>query len=181
MAHCLKAWVQIWIPELWRERSSSVQYSRFWFVTVSNFTLWCTWFPPECGTSMLPNLSLKAVLSTTFLDFRECESDLKMAAACFHALQYYSLSCKCCSGYHWSLAILQRIFFFLQNFFCIKIAFQKSHLNKISQNSFMLLCLVKRICPRNIFGFHLDFHLFLLIARRFLSVKSHQPDSTSQF
>lgn len=126
MAHCLKAWVQIWIPELWREGSSSVQYLRFWFVPVSNFTLWCTWFPPECGTSMLPNLPLEAVLSSTFLDFREYESNLKMAAACFHALQYYSLSCKCCSGYHWSLAILQQIFFFLQNFCCIKITFQKS-------------------------------------------------------
>lgn len=176
MAHCLKAWVQIWIPELWREGSSSVQYLRFWFVPVSNFTLCCTWFPPECGTSMLPNLPLEAVLSSTFLDFRECESDLKMAAACFHALQYYSLSCKCFSGYHWSLAILQQIFFFfLQNFCCIKITFQKSF-----QNFFMLLCLVKRICAKNIFGFHLDVHLFLLIARH-LSVKSHQPDSTSQF
>lgn len=133
MDHCLKAWVQIWIPELWREGRSSVQYSRFWFVTVSNFTLWCTWFPPECGISMLPNLSLKAVLSTTFLDFRECESNLKMAAACFHALQYYSLSCKCCSGYT-DLLLYFNGFFFPTEFLLYQNCFTEISLNKISQN-----------------------------------------------
>lgn len=46
---------------------------RFWFMPLSNFTLWSPWFPPKCATSMSKLASQGSAFHYVFRDLREPE------------------------------------------------------------------------------------------------------------